>query len=363
MTFADGHVGWLVTGYDVARTILADQRFSIRRDLAHSPHEALPHDTRADPAPPGLFVRMDPPDHTRYRRMLVGEFTAHRVKRLASQVEQTTRQCLDQMARSGPPVDLVRALAIPVPMRLICELLGVPSDIRPGFENLVDVSVDPAASSAERRQAEAAMAGFFAPLIESKRQTPTDDIYGNLIVGGELTDQELAVIGMLLFGAGSESTASMLALSAFALLEHPAQAEALRADRSLIDNAVEELLRYASGPEGMLRTALQDVEINGELIGKGQTVELLTAAANRDPAHFADPNTLDLSRSAKGHLGFGHGIHQCLGAQIARMEMRVVLPALFERFPSLRLAVPANEVEMRDDSPGFFGVKSLPIRW
>ncbi|MGC7101335.1 cytochrome P450 [Amycolatopsis lurida] len=362
MTFFDGHVGWLATGYQAVRAILADQRFSTRQDLAHPPHKLFAQDTGGDGPPPGLFIQMDPPDHTRYRRLLIGAFTVRRMKQLETRILQATQDCLDEMERTGPPVDLVGSLALPLPTVLICELLGIPADIREEFQAATVKVLSLDLSLEDRQQAYVASLGFIARLVESKRQKPTDDIYSALINGGELTDEELTVLGGLLFGAGFETTSSLLGLGAFVLLEHPDQVKALRDDPTLIDNAVEELLRYPTSPGGMLRTALEDVEIEGELIHKGQTVELLVAAANRDPARFDDPDTLDITRSAQGQLSFGHGVHQCLGQQLARVELRTVFPALFDRFPTLRLAVPAREVPMKDDAL-VFGVERLPVAW
>lgn len=362
MAFADGHIGWLATGYTAVRTILSDTRFSIRRDIAHPPHEAIAPGFGGDPAPPGLFVQMDPPDHTRYRSLLIGEFTAHRVKRLEARIAEVTRDHLDGMDRAGPPADLVQALALPVPSLLICELLGLSPDRRAEFHALINTSFAFGAAPQERKEAGEAMVDFFTPLVQSKRAQPTDDIFSGLVNGSDLTDGELATVGLLLFAAGFETTSSLLALGTFALLQHPEQIAALRADPVLADNAVEELLRYPTGPGGMVRTALEDAEICGELIKEGQTVELLVGAANRDPARFADPDRLDITRSARGQLSFGYGIHQCLGAQLARIELRTVFPALFDRFPNLRLAVAPADVPLRDDSP-VFGVKRLPVEW
>ncbi|MEO3892591.1 cytochrome P450 [Nonomuraea sp. B5E05] len=365
MIFADGHPGWLATGYDVVRAILADGRFSIRRELAHPPVMMPNSNAQAvftAPAPPGMFVRMDPPEHTRYRKLLAGEFTVRRMRGLEERIAEATHGCLDDMEKSGPPADLVTALCVPVPALLICELLGLPSPTIPTFRQAADTALDADSTEEQVQQAYATMLGLFPPLIASKREHPTGDVYSGVINSGSLSDEELASIGLLLFAAGYETTSSMLALGTFALLKHPHQLQALRRDPSLIDNTVEELLRYLTGPSGMLRTALEDVEVGGELIKKGQTVELLVGAANHDPARFQHPHELDITRPARGHLAFGHGIHQCLGQQLARVELRVVMQALFTRLPRLRLAAPAQEIPMKDDS-AFFGPKCLPVQW
>ncbi|TDE45182.1 cytochrome P450 [Nonomuraea mesophila] len=365
MIFADGHQGWLATGYDVVRAILADSRFSIRREVAHPPVTMPNAGAQAvftAPPPPGMFVRMDPPEHTRYRKLLVGEFTVRRMRRLEARIAEVTEDCLDAMERSGPPSDLVTALCVPVPALLICELLGIPESTLPVFQQAAATALDGESTQEQIQQAYATMLGVFPPLIADKREKPTSDVYSGLINHGGLSDEELTSIGLLLFAAGYESTSGMLALGAFALLEHPGQLQALRRDPSLTDNAVEELLRFLTGPSGMLRTAVEDVEICGELIRAGQTVELLVGAANHDPSRFERPGEFDITRPAQGHLTFGHGIHQCLGQQLARVELRAALPALFDRFPGLHLAVPAQEIPMKDDS-AFFGPKSLPVEW
>ncbi|MFI0425244.1 cytochrome P450 [Spongiactinospora sp. 9N601] len=365
MTFADGHVGWLATGYDVVRAILADNRFSVRRELAHPPvtmPNAAAQGMFYAPAPPGTFVRQDPPDHTRYRTLLAGRFTLRRMRRLEERITEVAGERLHAMEAAGPPADLVQALARPVPSLLICDLLGIPDQDLATFRQAGDIVLDPASSPEQIQQGYADMLGIFPPLIAGKRAHPTGDLYSDLINGGDLTDQELISIGLLLFAAGNETTSTMIAWGAFTLLEHPGQLQALRRDPSLIDNTVEEVLRYLTGPGGMLRTALEDVEIGGELIREGQTVELLVGAANHDPARFQRPGAFDITRSPRGHLTFGHGIHQCLGQQLARVQLRITLPALFDRFPGLRLAVRAAEVPIRNDS-NFYGVKRLPVTW
>jgi cytochrome P450 len=207
----------------------------------------------------------------------------------------------------------------------------------------------------------AAVREFIAELVAAKRAEPTDDLLSGL-TAGDLSDEELVNIGFVLLGAGLDTTANMLALGAFALLSHPGQLAALRADPGIADHAVEELLRYLSIIPFTVRTALDDVELRGERIRAGETVTVSIPAANRDPAHFADPDTLDLLRPAGGHVAFGHGVHQCLGQQLARVELRVVLPALVTRFPALRLAIPAEDVPMRTDML-IYGVHALPVTW
>ncbi|GLX00331.1 cytochrome P450 [Microtetraspora sp. NBRC 16547] len=363
LAYPDGHQGWLVTGYAAARAILADPRFSTRIDLLHTPIAQRDAQFRSTVRRPGFFLRMDPPDHTRYRRLLTGQFTVRRMKQLEPRIEEITRDHLDAMERAGGPIDLVRAFALPIPSLVICELLGVPYDDREKFQrdSSVLLSLD---STLE--QVEAAMQDlldYLGDLVRHKRAEPEDDLVSGLAADTDLTDEELTGITTLLLIAGHETTANMLGLGTYALLRNPAQLAAVRDDPEVVEHAVEELLRYLTVVHiGPVRAALEDVEIDGRLIRAGETVTISVAAANRDPERFSEPDQLDVARPASGHLTFGHGIHQCLGQQLARTEMRIAYPALLRRFPGLRLAVPAEEVPMRTDMV-VYGVHRLPVTW
>ncbi|MFD7054917.1 cytochrome P450 [Streptomyces mirabilis] len=361
MVFPDGHVGWLVTSHALLRAVLADTRFSSRHELLHSPLPGAASMERTPPAPPGLFIGMDAPDHTRYRSLLTGKFTVRRMRLLTERVEEITTEHLDAMERHGPPVDLMEAFARPIPALVICELLGVSFADRESFQRHVATVNDLDATPEEVQGAFVALQEYLHELVLAKRAKPTDDLLSD-IADGDLTDEELTNIGVLLLGGGFDTTANMLALGTFALLRHPGQLAALRADPGLTDQAVEELLRYLSITHTGMRTALEDVELDGHLIRAGECVALSVQAANRDPEKFADPDTLDLHRKAVGHVSFGHGVHQCLGQQLARVEMRVAYPALISRFPTLRLAVPPEEVPLRTDSD-IYGVHRLPVTW
>ncbi|MDE3720706.1 cytochrome P450 [Nocardiopsis sp. N85] len=362
MSYPDGHVGWLVTGHALARAVAADRRFSSRQELMRlpTPRNGVPAGP-LPPAPPGMFVSHDAPEHTRYRRLLAGRFTVRRMRALTERVEQITAERLDAMEGEGPGVDLVVAFAQPVPALMICELLGVPSGDHGHFQRLVSSTNDQNASLEEVGAAMAELGGFLHGLVLAKRASPTDDLLGEL-VGEDLTDEELTNIAVLLLGAGLDTTANMIALGAFALFTAPEQIAALSEGPEAVDRAVEELLRYLTIAHTGVRTALEDVELGGHLIRAGDSVTISALAADRDPAKFTDPDVLDLRRDATGHLALGHGAHQCLGQQLARVELRVALPALFERFPTLRPAVPADEVAVREDSD-IHGVYSLPVTW
>jgi len=364
LTMADGHLGWLITGHAQVRALLADERLSTRLEL-HHPITAMPNGDLppAEPARPGRFANMDGPEHTRLRRMVVGQFTARRVNQLSDWITEIVGERLRAMRRNGSPADLVQEFALPVPTLVICELLGVPYGDRAQFQadsaELLDYQNGLASLMAAIRR----LQEYTAELVERKKVEPGDDIISGLIARGEATDDEIRSMSTLLLITGHETTASMLGLGTFALLRHPDQLALLRNDPSLIDNAVEELLRYLSVVQfGVLRTALEDLEFEGHRIAKGDTLCLYLPMANRDPAKFDNPDTLSVMRSATGHLAFGHGAHQCLGHQLARIEMRVGLSALFEQFPDLHLAVPAEEVRLRTMML-VHGVESLPVAW
>ncbi|PSK89632.1 cytochrome P450 [Murinocardiopsis flavida] len=366
MAYFDGHVGWLVTNHATARAVLADPRFSNRPDVKHTVFATVPRPGGArQPAAPGWFINMDPPDHTRYRRMLTGRFTVHRMRRLEPRIAAITADRLDAMERAGTSTDLVSAFALPIPSLVICELLGVPYSDHTLFEEQSSVMVDLESTEQQTMAALGTLTDYLAGLVRRTRTAPGDDLLGGLVAEGELSDEELTNIALILLVAGHETTANMLALGTFALLRHPRQLAAFRADDALAANAVEELLRYLSILHlgAPTRAALEDVELDGRLVRKGETVMVSLPAVNRDPDMFPDSADLRLDRTgARRHLAFGHGVHQCLGQQLARVEMRIAYRALFERFPGLRLAVPAAEVPLRETS-AVYGVRRLPVTW
>ncbi|MBX9389857.1 cytochrome P450 [Streptomonospora nanhaiensis] len=362
LSFPDGHQGWLVTGYDQVRQVLADPRFSARKELMRHHPQIDYGGMEVPPAAPGEFLLTDEPVHSRYRKPLVRRFTVRRMRLLTERIEQVTAEHLDAMAQAGPPADLVTAFAKPIPSVMICELLGVPYADRGSFQRQVDVFHSGEVGDEELIAAYTGVQTYLAGLVAAKRANPTDDILSEL-TEGDLTDEELKGVALTLLAAGFDTTANTLALGTFALLRNPEQLAALRADPDLADGAVEELLRYLSVAKTSLRVALVDAEVGGQTIEAGATVVLSVNTANRDPERFTDPNALDVRRSGGGHLAFGHGIHQCLGQQLARVEMRVALPALFARFPTLRLAVPPEEVPLRPETADLYGVRCLPVTW
>ena len=366
LTFPDGHQGWLVTGYDAVRQVMADTRFSSRQDLGviHVPYETpgMPTPTEPSPQMPGLFIAMDPPDHTRLRRKLIGAFTVKRIKALEEQIVGIVEGQLAELARLAPPVDLVKEFALPVPSLVICELLGVPYADRETFQaNSAQFLVKDQTLEA-KMAALVALNTYLGELVTGKRANPGEDILSDLARDEDLSIEELIGIAFLLLLAGHETTANMLGLGTFALLEHPDQLAELRANPDLMPDAVEELMRYLSVVDILFRYAVEDIELDGETIPEGSTVVVSMLAANHDPKRFDNPDTLDVHRKARGHLSFGHGVHQCLGQQLARIEMRAGFDGLLRRFPSLELAVRADEVKLRTDMT-IYGVHALPVTW
>jgi cytochrome P450 len=367
LVFPDGRSGWLVTRYDDVRALFADGRFSSRRSFAMNPVRQTPEELRPYMEPePGQFIGLDPPEHTRYRRLLTGQFTVRRMRALEPRITEIVDQHLQAMREAGPPCDLVGSFALPVPSLVICELLGVPYGDRALFQQLTRTMLSFATEGPELLQARKELRAYILELVQSKRAEPDEHLLSALVHhDGEdrLDDEELINIGLLLLVAGHETTANMLGLGTLALLRHPAEMERLRTDPGLIDTAVEELLRYLTIIQfGLVRVATEDVTLHGRSIRAGEPVVLSVPAANRDPAHFPDPDRLDLGREPTGHLAFGHGVHQCLGQQLARVEMRTGFSHLLAALPGLRLAVPVEQVRMRDDM-FIYGVKELPVSW
>ncbi|MGC4788315.1 cytochrome P450 [Micromonospora sp. DT178] len=364
MVYPDGHVGWIVTSHELARAMLSDPRFSARSEFKRPPVSrpgAEPF--YGSPALPGWLVDMDPPEHTRLRQQLAGRFTARRMRELRPKVDQIVDQLLSDMEHHGPPVDLVQHLALPLPSQLICEILGVPYDERDEFQRHSETLFSLQATAAE---ASAAMDKLYALLrgLTKRDRDRGEGLLAMLAEDGTLDPEEIAGVGVLLLTAGHESTSKSLALSTFALLSHPDQLAKLVADPTLTDNAVEELLRYLTVFHfGVPRTPLEEVWFGGRLLRAGESITVSLPAANRDPGWFGSTaDRLDIERRTTGHVAFGYGIHQCLGQNLVRMELRSALPALFRRFPRLHVAIDPGQVPLSCDM-SVYGVQSLPVAW
>jgi cytochrome P450 len=360
--------GWLVTRLAEARAVLSDRRFSHRNELIGLPIPPPFAMTEYQPpaAAPGAFIKMDQPDHSRYRRLITRRFTMRGVAELTPMISRITTEYLDAMARTPRdqrPVDLVTAFAEPLPVRVMCEMLGVPDHVREPLSEHLALLSRMTYTVEELIESCTVIGEALQKLVAEKHADPGDDLLSDLAGGDKVTDEELVNIAWALLGGGFDTTANMLALGTFALLEHPDQLALLRERPELTDNAVEELLRHLTISHlGASRAALEDVDLDGTTVRAGDTVVVSLPAANRDPDHFPDADRLDITRSVQGHLAFGHGEHQCIGQHLARSILRVAYPALFERFPSLRLATPAADVPLRTDML-HYGVHSLPVTW
>ncbi|MEV7022571.1 cytochrome P450 [Kitasatospora sp. NPDC093558] len=360
----DGLPVWLVTRYADVRQALADPRLSL--DKAHAAPGNY-HGFRLPPALDANLLNMDPPDHTRIRRLVTKAFTPGRTAALRGPVERVAEQLLDAMAPLGR-ADLLAAYAAPLPITVICDLLGVPEDDRHDFRAWTDTLITP---DPERPQdakaAVGAMLAFFTGLIERKRTAPGDDLLSDLIAVRDAEDRldedELTSLAFLILFAGYENTVHLIANAVLGLLTHPEQLAALRAEPALVEGAFDEFARFdGPAPVSIRRFPREDVTIGGVTVPAGETVLLAIASANRDPDQFADPDRLDLRRRESGHLSLGHGIHYCLGAPLARLETEVALGALLRRFPDLALDVPVEQLRHRPALRAR-GLLELPVRY
>ncbi len=363
MVYPDGHVGWIVSSYELVREVLSDSRFSHSCEVGHFPVTHQGQVLPTHPLIPGMFIHMDPPEHTRYRKLLTGEFTVRRTSRLTSHIEAVAAEQIEVMRAHGGPADLVKTFAKPLVLRVLSEMVGLPYTERDRYLHAVTLLHDAEADAAEAAAAYVEAQAFFDEVIERRRKQPEDDLISALVADEELTSEELRNIVTLLLFAGYETTESALAVGVFALLHHADQLAALRADPAKLDATIEELLRYLTVNQyHTYRTALEDIKLDGEVIRKGDSVTVSMPAANRDPAKFECPAKLDIERDTSGHVAFGFGVHQCLGQNLARIELRVGLSALLQAFPGLRLAVEADEVPLRLKG-SVFAVKNLPVSW
>jgi cytochrome P450 len=359
-----GARAYMVTRYADVREVLADGgRFS--NAGAFRPPDDTRTDAERERDRAGNLLAYDPPEHSRLRRMLTPEFTVRRMRRLEPRIVEIVDDHLDALARSGPPADLVSGFALPIPSLVICELLGVPYADREEFQDRTGQLLDLSLELDLRRRLARENREYMSALVAQAQADPGEDMLGMLVRehGHDLTTDELIGIGELLLIAGHETTSNMLGLGTLALLRHPEQLALVRADPAATAPAIEELLRWISIVHtGVVRTTTTEVEIAGTRIGAGELVFCALPTANRDPALLADPERLDVRRGAPGHLAFGHGVHHCLGAPLARMEMRIAFPALLRRFPQLALAVPYEELSFRAYH-FVYGLRALPVTW
>jgi cytochrome P450 len=359
-----GDEGWLLVRYDDCRIAMGDPRFSLAQAAAADVPRLTPQRYGAS------LTDLDPPEHTRLRRLVAKAFTARQASQLRFHAERIADELLDTMVAAGSPADLVQNFAVPLPGLMICEMLGVPYADRDQFREWVSAFMSTTALSAEQRNAKIGqLAGYLATLAGQRRKTPTDDLIGSLVTasdeGDRLTGDEVIELALQLLAAGYESTASQITNFLYVLLTHPDQLALLRSAPDLMAGAVEELMRWVPllvTADTLPRYTLEDVQLSTGTIPAGDPVLLAKHAANRDHRVYPDPGRLDITRNAQGQLGFGHGPHHCIGAQLARMDIQVALAALLGRFPALHLEVAEDAVQWKSGM-AVRGPVALPIGW
>jgi cytochrome P450 len=372
VTLADGHGAWLVVSYEEARAALNESRLSKDMHAALATGSGVVAEGLPGPAFARHMLTVDPPDHTRLRRLVSAAFSVRRVDALRTRIQAITDDLLDDIARQGPDsrIDLVASFAFPLPFTVICELLGVPERDRAalgeGFTRLLVPTPTPAEFAAAKEASDEVVAMLKA-LVETKRIDPGDDLVSALIIArdGEesLDNQELLSTIFQLIVAGHDTTASLIGNSVVALLRNPTQLDQLRADPTGIPQAVEEFLRFdAPVPHSTFRYTAAPVTLGGVTIPAGEQVIICLASANRDADRYASPEELDLERKEARHLAFGHGIHHCLGAPLTRLEGDIALGTLLRRYPEIRLAVPAPDLHWgHGDGLVLRGLSELPV--
>lgn len=363
----DGSVHWLVTRYEDQRALYGDQRLSVDTTRRGFPYLNEAFRETAAKNPPS-FLNMDDPDHARIRRMVTGAFTVKRIEAMRPAVQRMTDDLIDGMLAGPKPVDLVEALTLPLPSLVICELLGVPYEDHDFFQANSKVGLRRDVTAEAVRAAFGEIYQYLSGRIDAKLADPADDMLSELaarVRAGDLTHHDATMLGVLLLGAGHETSANMLALGILAFLEHPDQLAVVRDtdDPKVLASAADEMLRYLTVVHnGQRRLALEDLEIGGRSIRAGEGVIMPGATGNWQADVFPDPERLDVRRDARRHMAFGFGIHQCLGQPLARLELQVVYNTVFRRVPTLRRATDLDKIPFKDDGI-VYGVYELPVTW
>jgi cytochrome P450 len=361
----NGRRAWLITRYDDATSVLSDPRFSAELQRPGFPtisegREAVDKEERA-------FIGMDDPDHGRFRRMVTREFSVKRMQEMAPQIADIVDSLLDELLAAGPPADLVEDVAVRLPSMVMCDFIGSPYEDHKLIMASQRARHQVAGAANDAVEGSRRLVEYALQLIHSKEEQPGDDLVSRLVADylrtGKATREQLSQTIAILLRAGHDTTANMISLGTLVLLSNPEQIEDLRSNLAVARTAVDELLRYLSPVQyAPRRLALEDVELRDVMIPKGEGVYILAASANRDEAVFPDSDRLDVHRDASHHLAFGFGVHQCLGQPLARIELQIFFPKLFQRIPSLRLATSPSELVFKDNMQ-VYGVEKLPIAW
>ncbi|MCT9081146.1 cytochrome P450 [Streptomyces fulvoviolaceus] len=363
----DGSVHWLVTRYDDQRALYGDQRLSVDTGQPGFPFSNEAFRNSVTQAPPS-FLNMDDPDHARIRRMVTGAFTIKRIEALRPAIQKMTDDLIDAMLAGPKPVDLVEAFSLALPSLVICALLGVPYEDHDFFQENSSVGLRRDAKREDVRAATISQLTYLQDQLDAKATDPGEDLLSDIAArmdAGDLTRQEASMLGVLLLGAGHETSANMIALGVLALLEHPDQLAIVRDtdDQKVLADAADELLRYLTIVHmGQRRLALEDIEVGGQAIRAGEGIIIPGATGNWEADHFPEPERLDVTRNARRHMAFGFGIHQCLGQPLARLELQIAYQTLFRRIPTLRLATDIEKLPFKDDGL-VYGVYEMPVTW
>jgi cytochrome P450 len=357
-----GEPAWIVSRYQDIRTALLDERLSADT----IPASLKP--TSPDNTTPVMFARVDDPEHNRLRRMITRDFTFRRCEAMRPQIQEMVDRHLDEMIRNGPPADLVNDFALPVPSLVIALLLGVPSEDLGLFQHHSTVGLQTSTTDEERAQSFGAMYGYIQELVGRREHDPGDDMISRLVTDyvmtGQLTRETAAMTAVVMMLAGHETSANMISLGTLALIQHPDVFERLgqAGDQAVVANSVEELMRYLSIVHSQVdRVVTEDFTLGGQLIRAGDMVVMNLPAGNWDTEFVDSPESLDIDRNTRGHLGFGYGVHQCIGQNLARVEMQVAFATLARRLPGLKLAVPPDELRFKEAE--IYGMKELPVTW
>jgi cytochrome P450 len=357
-----GQPAWALSRYHDIREGLLDPRLSANT----MPGVMKPADPER-PAPV-IFARIDDPEHNRLRRMVTGDFTYRRCEAMRVPIQDLVDGYLDEMIANGPPADLVRDFAVPVPSMVIALLLGVPPEDLGLFQEHTSVGLDTNSTEEQRAHGMGAMFAYIEALVKRKERDPGDDMISRLVTNyvatGQLTRETATMTAVIMLIAGHETTANMLSLGTLALLQHRDVFELLgrTEDPAVIANAVEELMRYLSIVHSQVdRVATEDLTIDGQVIRAGEFVLMNLPAGNWDPEFVENPGMLDVHRNTRGHVGFGYGVHQCVGQNLARVEMQVGFATLARRLPGLELAVAPEDLTFKEAD--IYGMKALPVRW
>jgi cytochrome P450 len=366
VTMANGQPAWLLTRYGDVKRMLGDPRSSSDRSKPGYPAYPLP----AEELGKRWLSRLDPPEHDVLRRLVAPEFSVRRIRAMQPRLETVLEELLDEFTRKLQPADLVFEFALRFTSTVICELLGIPPGDHEMFYRTVALCMvaDPAPDRVrEALEANQAFVDFVERLIAAKQEDPGDDLISRLIVQqvrpGHLSCSELVDLTRFFIVAGYETTGNTMALGVLVLLRHRDQLDLLKAEPARWDRAVEEILRYTTiTHSGRRRVAVADIELGGTAIPAGDGMVGAQDAANRDPAVFPDPDRFDIGREGPQHLAFGFGVHTCMGAPLARLELQIAFPALFRRMPDLQVAVPFDELPFKYDSQ-IYGLHELPVSW